>query len=57
MGTLQVDITALDTNRNGILDADDDSLLPYWPGDDVVDWSGLSLCAFSPPTTRAGHRS
>jgi hypothetical protein len=41
------DIALLDTNRNGVLDADDDSLSPYWPGDDYVDWVGVSLCRCS----------
>ncbi|GAA6010200.1 hypothetical protein JCM10207_005663 [Rhodosporidiobolus poonsookiae] len=37
------DQALLDTNNNGELDADDDSLAPYYPGDDVVDWIGLSI--------------
>lgn len=40
------DIALLDTNNNGELDADDDSLAPYYPGDDVVDWIGVSICKF-----------
>lgn len=56
MNSLPADIAALDTNGNGVLDADDDSLLPYWPGDDVVDWSGLSLCAsLSAPILELEH--
>ncbi|GAA5899065.1 hypothetical protein JCM6882_004606 [Rhodosporidiobolus microsporus] len=37
------DQQALDTNNNGELDADDDSLAPYYPGDEYVDWIGLSV--------------
>ncbi|BGP12272.1 hypothetical protein JCM10213_000033 [Rhodosporidiobolus nylandii] len=37
------DQALLDTNNNNQLDADDDSLAPYYPGDDVVDWIGLSI--------------
>lgn len=43
--TLSVaDQTLLDTNNNGVLDAGDDAFSPYYPGDDVVDWIGLSIC-------------
>ncbi|GAA5861372.1 hypothetical protein JCM3774_000227 [Rhodotorula dairenensis] len=38
-----VDQALLDTNGNGELDAGDDSLAPYYPGDDLVDWIGLSI--------------
>ncbi|GAA5955194.1 hypothetical protein JCM8115_001879 [Rhodotorula mucilaginosa] len=38
-----VDQALLDTNQNGVLDAGDDSLAPYYPGDDLVDWIGLSI--------------
>jgi hypothetical protein len=44
-----VDQALLDTNNNGELDANDDSLAPYYPGDDVVDWIGLSICTSSLP--------
>ncbi|POY71229.1 hypothetical protein BMF94_5541 [Rhodotorula taiwanensis] len=37
------DQALLDTNGNGQLDAGDDSLAPYYPGDDLVDWIGLSI--------------
>ncbi len=37
------DHDVLDTNGNGILDAEDDPYDPYYPGDDAVDWVGLSL--------------
>lgn len=44
-----VDKALLDTNNNGQLDAGDDALSPYYPGDDVVDWIGLSICASRGP--------
>ena len=34
---------ALDTNDDGELTATDDPYAPYWPGEDVVDWVGMSL--------------
>ncbi|MGS0687372.1 OpgC domain-containing protein [Nakamurella sp. GG22] len=34
-------LTHLDTNSDGSLGPDDDAYLPYYPGDDVVDWVGL----------------
>ncbi|GAA6009635.1 uncharacterized protein JCM10292_002221 [Rhodotorula paludigena] len=37
------DQALLDTNQNGVLDAGDDPFGPYYPGDDVVDWIGLSV--------------
>ncbi len=37
------DQTALDTSGDGALTAADDSLSPYWPGPDYVDWIGISL--------------
>ncbi|MHA7189578.1 glycoside hydrolase family 26 protein [Arthrobacter sp. MDT2-16] len=33
----------LDTTGNGTLTAFDDPYAPYYPGDDVVDWVGMSL--------------
>ena len=33
----------LDTDGDGVLDARDDPYAPYWPGDDYVDWVGMSL--------------
>ncbi|KAI8897269.1 glycoside hydrolase superfamily, partial [Globomyces pollinis-pini] len=38
-----VNDTLLDTNGNGRLDNLDDPYTPYYPGDDYVDWVGLSL--------------
>lgn len=33
----------LDTNNDGVIDFFDDPYTPYYPGDDYVDWVGLSL--------------
>jgi len=38
--------SALDTNGDGKLSMDDDPYSPYWPGDDAVDWVGLTLYHF-----------
>lgn len=35
--------TALDTDGDGALTRTDDPYAPYWPGDEVVDWVGMSL--------------
>jgi hypothetical protein len=40
------EFTALDTNRNGQIDNGDDPFMPYWPGDEFVDWIGMSLYHF-----------
>jgi hypothetical protein len=40
------DMHALDTNGDGKLTNEDDPYAPYWPGDDAVDWVGLSLYHF-----------
>jgi hypothetical protein len=40
-GTL--DFAALDTDGDGELSQSDDMYEPYYPGDDVVDWVGLTL--------------
>ncbi|WP_197038169.1 MULTISPECIES: glycosyl hydrolase [Actinomycetes] len=37
------DFIALDTDRDGLLTMNDDSYAPYYPGDDAVDWVGMSL--------------
>lgn len=39
----EADLRVLDTNRNGRLDAGDDPYQPYYPGDDYVDWIGISV--------------
>lgn len=38
-----VPLASLDTNANGVWDLDDSAFDPYYPGDDVVDWIGLSI--------------
>ncbi|MFE4837298.1 glycoside hydrolase family 26 protein [Arthrobacter sp. NPDC056691] len=35
--------TALDTDKNGEVTGADDPYAPYYPGDDAVDWVGMSL--------------
>ena len=37
------DFNAMDTNDDGILTDADDPYGPYYPGDEVVDWTGSSL--------------
>ncbi|MGP0221952.1 glycoside hydrolase family 26 protein [Paenarthrobacter sp. NCHU4564] len=37
------EFTALDTNSDGVLTMLDDAYGPYYPGDDAVDWVGMSL--------------
>lgn len=37
------DWAALDTDRDGTVTGLDDSYAPYYPGDDAVDWVGISL--------------
>ena len=37
------DARALDTNQDDMVDASDDPYAPYYPGDDAVDWIGVSL--------------
>jgi hypothetical protein len=37
------DFRRMDTNGNGRIDAGDDPYLPYYPGDEFVDWVALSL--------------
>lgn len=41
----------LDTNGNGQLDPEDDPYGPYWPGDEYIDWVGLSAY-WNPSTTQ-----
>ncbi|KAJ3067902.1 hypothetical protein HDU98_008903 [Podochytrium sp. JEL0797] len=38
-----LDFAFLDTNKDGKIDIYDDPYTPFYPGDDVVDWVGLSL--------------
>ncbi|KAI9344253.1 glycoside hydrolase superfamily [Obelidium mucronatum] len=37
------EVSTLDTNKNGVVDFEDDPFTPYWPGDDYVDWVGISM--------------
>jgi hypothetical protein len=37
------DLELLDTNQDGKLDSKDDPYAPFYPGDDYVDWVGLSF--------------
>ncbi len=37
------DFYLLDTNHDGHLDMNDDMYAPYYPGDDAVDWVGMSV--------------
>ncbi|HEX5479456.1 MAG TPA: glycosyl hydrolase [Dehalococcoidia bacterium] len=37
------DFAVLDTNHDGQLSMADDPYLPYYPGDDAVDWVGMSV--------------
>jgi hypothetical protein len=36
-------LPGLDTNGDGQVTSDDDPYAPYWPGDEAVDWVGMSL--------------
>ena len=38
-----VDFAALDTNHNGQITDRDDMYEPYYPGNDVVDWVGMTI--------------
>jgi hypothetical protein len=42
-GEFAFDDDALDTNGDGAITNADDPYAPYWPGDDAVDWVGMSL--------------
>jgi hypothetical protein len=37
------DFLLLDTNQDGKLDMNDDPYSPYYPGDDAVDWAGMTI--------------
>ncbi|KAJ3029462.1 hypothetical protein HDV00_009594 [Rhizophlyctis rosea] len=39
---------ALDTNKDGKIDEEDDPYSPYYPGDDFVDWIGISAPFYGP---------
>ncbi|KAJ3106779.1 hypothetical protein HK100_003682 [Physocladia obscura] len=38
-----LDFDVLDTNHDGVINGMDDPYTPFYPGDDVVDWVGISL--------------
>jgi hypothetical protein len=40
------DMHDMDTDGDGMVTGEDDPYAPYWPGDDAVDWVGLSLYHF-----------
>jgi hypothetical protein len=44
-----VDFVALDTDRDGLVTQQDDMYEPFYPGDDAVDWVGLSLYHWGNP--------
>lgn len=46
MDGLEAGTDVLDTNGNGLVDTGDDPYEPYYPGDDAVDWVGLSVYHF-----------
>ncbi|TPX70929.1 hypothetical protein SpCBS45565_g01421 [Spizellomyces sp. 'palustris'] len=35
-------LTEMDTNGDGVVDENDDPFLPYYPGDEYVDWIGIT---------------
>jgi hypothetical protein len=43
------DFADLDTNNDGIISQQDDMYEPYYPGNDVVDWVGLTLYHWGNP--------
>ncbi|KAJ3130123.1 hypothetical protein HK098_006182 [Nowakowskiella sp. JEL0407] len=40
---INIEFGYIDTNGDGILNADDHPYLPYYPGDEWVDWVGMSI--------------
>lgn len=38
-----LNFAALDTTPDGVIDYKDDPYLPFYPGDEFVDWVGISL--------------
>lgn len=47
------DLAKLDTNGDDEVTASDDPYQPYYPGDDVVDWVGLTMFYFGKGEARA----
>lgn len=43
---MDAEFEALDTNHDGVVNTKDDPYSPYWPGDEYVDWVGLSIYYF-----------
>jgi hypothetical protein len=43
LATDPANFNELDTNGNGVLDYGDDPYLPFYPGNEHVDWVGLSM--------------
>jgi hypothetical protein len=43
------EFAALDTNKDGAVNQEDDCYEPYYPGDDAVDWVGLTLYSWGDP--------
>ncbi|KAI8614309.1 glycoside hydrolase superfamily [Chytriomyces sp. MP71] len=46
------ELATLDTNGDGALTIMDDPFTPYYPGDDFVDWFGMSVYWKGDPTTQ-----
>ncbi|KAI8927683.1 glycoside hydrolase superfamily [Entophlyctis helioformis] len=42
------DFALLDTTKDGVVDAKDDPYSPYYPGDEFVDWIGMSVYYYGP---------
>jgi hypothetical protein len=42
------DLLLLDTNGDGVLNSRDDPYSPFYPGDNMVDWVGLSIYYYGP---------
>lgn len=42
------DFQLMDTNNDGKLDGNDDPYSPFYPGDEYVDWVGMSIYYFGP---------
>ena len=51
----EADVASLDTDGNQRLDSGDDPYGPFWPGEDAVDWVGLTLYHFGPDRGRTDN--
>ena len=40
------DVAALDTNKDGVVNDQDDAFYPYYPGDEHVDWIGMAVYTY-----------